>query len=447
LLIETSGNDNLTGSMGVIAIHPKQDNNFTFSINSMKTLWLVLLLLSAGIQLSIIQSISLSAFDVLIAPVFGYLFFAHKIRKAHSEIISYVLILYCLFAAYGLQFILYSDWIYSLVFQLKLLYALLEVLVLFYIFNSSANLGKALLVSFVLYIILNDIAALITIMGSSVFLEDASGRFVGLLGEPNQLAIFIIPLLPFMLHLCVSIFGKVARITQILLVMSSVLLISMTGSDGGVIVLIVVLILYYALHFSLYRILVVLSSLVLIIALKSVVVDILLESNVAGLVNIANTVQEMADNDKDMVSYGGKRAEYFAFALERFSSKPLGLIFGYGPASTAYDTGRILGYQQSLHNTYLEFIYMYGIVFFLIGLGVFCFVMYGIYYKLNARNRPLVFAIFSSWSGYLIFSGIHWSLTSKGGLILMAVTLYIIESTRNKTMYDFDLFKKMLVSH
>ncbi|MEZ8698459.1 O-antigen ligase family protein [Vibrio lentus] len=323
------------------------------------------------------------AVDGLVVALFfsyfiGYNFFPVISR---SPIDSYLLGIWVLFFA----FVLISG-IYNNVDTFKFIFYFM----FFSFFRVLFSFGKGALFSFVRSLsYVNCVICFFTIIAffgildipQLLYTRGGSDRAYGLIGNPNYFSYLIF--INFMLVTLFShLFSK--RVIIILLFIFLLAIIS-SLSRGVLIATLVFTVVYYGKR---------LSTRYLILTISVVIVSAFFFLSDPGNDRIMETISYRVD---DLLNGGGSgRFEIWALGLEFITSKIEYIFFGVGPNQFG-DMSKLLGIDNTTHNSYLRLLFELGI------LGLIVFILLIIYMFNSLKNIPSIyrytafFALMISW--------------------------------------------------
>lgn len=331
----------------------------------------------------------------------------------------------------------------SFVFEPVLLYGLAFLLI------DTREQGERYLLYFVIALgMLNFVSAVAVQYGFEVYRaygiydseDEGKKRLAGFTGNPNKTAYLTCILIAFQYYFYKFHKSKIIKYLMAALMVGGLIVVLLTGSRGGLLMLAVVII---GLAYKLRDMKVIYAAVISI----PLLVVVLLSTDSALLNNAIDRMATLTSSDSSEVTSG--RNIIWSSLLSDFTNSFLGMLFGNG-----FGTAKYMGIRAEPHNIYLMVLVEFGIV------GVSCFAyfivaMFRRVSKFKSNGRDSLQASVLS-SGYVVtFAWIFTTLIGALDLIWFTIgiamaTLYSENhkvETRKKNAVNGSFVKNKLIKH
>ena len=300
---------------------------------------------------------------------------------------------------------------------------LLYILAFLFI-DSKKDAQRCLLTIVVLFSLLNITSLILLNFDIQFFLvqkhSQDSGRFAGVIGNPNKTSYFLCCLLPFILYFKRAYSLKWQKIFFSVVALLTILTVVLSGSRGGLLTLLFVIIatlITTKRHIS------------LLIFLVAVFIGFLFALNSPVGVTIFERMQSLFEGD--LIAGTSGRLAIWEALIKVYSSNAFTVLFGLG-----FGASEMVGMRADPHNYYLQILAEYGLVGFLVFFSFVAWYIRFIWISPASDNHHFRASFFHAIS----VIGIAWLFSSLDGImnfvsltvgVSMAYLLYFQNSLNN----------------
>lgn len=242
--------------------------------------------------------------------------------------------------------------------------------------------------------------------------DDGSRRLSGFTGNPNKTAYLTCVLVTFQYYFYKFHRSWIVKIAMAALMVGGLIVVLLTGSRGGLLVLMVVVM---GLAYRLRDMRVIYAAVVMV----PLVIVALLATGSTLLENAFNRIAMLSSGDVGQLMTG--RDQIWSMLLSDYAASALGIAFGNG-----YGAAQYMGARAEPHNMYLKVLVEFGIV----GLAFFVYFIFAMFRRIAALKLGVSEALKSSVLAGGSVVTVAWFFTTLVGILdLIWFTLGIATAT------------------